>query len=119
MAIGGRDVTVEIDEAAIALFCREDAGILHDLQGKAERVTQEAKRLAPVSPHGSHGRPSGYGRSAIQYELGQDGEGAYADISTPATSPEGFPYMSLQEVGGRFIAAQPHIRPALDVIGNG
>jgi hypothetical protein len=57
MAIGGRDVTVEIDEAAISLFCREDAAVLHDLQGRAERVTQEAKRLAPVSPH-PHLRPA-------------------------------------------------------------
>jgi hypothetical protein len=115
MAVGGRDVTVEVDEAAIALFCREDAGVLHDLQGRAERVTQEAKRLAPVSPHGSNGRPSGYLRSQIQYELGSDTISAYADISSPATSPEGAPYGLFQEVGTSKMAAQPHLRPALDV----
>lgn len=116
MAIGGRDVTVEIDEAAIARFCREDSGVLHDLQGRAERVTQEAKRLAPVSADGSNGRPSGYLRSEIQYELGQDSEGAYADVSSPATTPTGEPYGLFQEVGTSKMGAQPHLRPALDVV---
>jgi hypothetical protein len=111
MAIGGRDVTVEIDEAAISLFCREDAAVLHDLQGRAERVTQQGKANAPVSPNGSHGRPSGYGRSQIQYHLGADSESAYADVTTPAQSPEGFPYMAFHEV-----TDLPHLVPALDAI---
>jgi hypothetical protein len=116
MAIGGRDVTVEIDEAAISLFCREDAAVLHDLQGRAERVTQEAKRLAPVSPHGSNGRPSGYLRSEIRYSLGSDSLGAYADVESPATTPTDEPYGLFQEVGTSKMAAQPHLRPALDVV---
>lgn len=119
MAIGGRSITVELDEAAIALFCREDPAVLHMLQGKAETVTQEAKRLAPVSPAGSNGRPSGYLRSRIEYELGEDSEGAYADISSPALSVAGDPYGLFQEVGTSIMEAQPHLRPALDVIANG
>lgn len=111
MAVGGR---IEWDQAALDQLLRSpDGDVARDLQRRAENVAQGAKRRAPVSPAGSHGRPSGYGRSQIGWEMGADGEGLYADISTPATSPEGFGYMGLQEVGGRFIPAQPHLRPAL------
>lgn len=114
MAVGGRLVW---NQAALDELLTSTPGpVGRLLQRDAERVTQEAKRLAPTSPHGSHGRPSGYGRSAIGWTMGADGEGLYADISTPATSPAGFPYMALQEVGGRYITAQPHLRPALDIL---
>jgi hypothetical protein len=111
VAVGGR---IEWDQAALRqLLTSPDGDVARDLRRRAENVTQGAKRRAPVSPAGSHGRPSGYGRSQIGWEMGVDAEGLYADISTPALSPEGFPYMGLQEVGGRFIPAQPHLRPAL------
>lgn len=119
MAIGGRGISVDLNQAAIDAFCRGDAGVVADLTGKAERVTQQAKVLAPVSPHGSNGRPSGYLRSQVQWELGSDGDGLFADISTPAESVDGAPYGLFQEVGTSKMPAQPHIRPALDVIAQG
>lgn len=114
MAVGGR---ILWNEAALAELLTSTHGpVALDLQGKAERVTQEAKRLAPVSPHGSGGRPSGYGRSQIGWVMGTDGEGVYADVSTPAETEAGAPYMSYQETGTSKMAAQPHIRPALDIL---
>ena len=119
----------------------EDGPVARHLATRAQRITKTAKRLAPVSPHGSHGRPSGYLRSHIGWELGRDAEGLYADIYTAATTPDGAPYGYFQEVGtrphiirshgnyplrnrrtgqvfGRVVhhpgtAAQPHLRPAL------
>jgi HK97 gp10 family phage protein len=114
VAIGGR---IDWDEAALAELLTSTHGpVARDLEGKAERVTQEAKRLAPVSPHGSGGRPSGYGRSQIGWVMGTDDKGVYADVSTPATTADGAPYMAYQETGTSKMAAQPHIRPALDIL---
>lgn len=115
MAIGGRGITVHVDEASVAAFGRS-APIARDLQAKGERITQRAKELAPVSPKGSNGRASGYGRSQVGWELGEDANGIYVDIASPALSPEGFPYMAAQEVGTSKMEPQPHLRPALDVI---
>lgn len=118
MAIGGRGVRVEWDEAALRDLLESPTGpVARLLQRGGEIVTQGAKRRAPVSPRGSHGRPSGYGRSQIEWNAGSDSQGLYVDVSTPAESPEGFRYMALQEIGGRFIPAQPHLRPALDDLG--
>lgn len=114
MAVGGRIVW---DEAALHELLSSVEGPVGRLLVKdAELVTQEAKRLAPVSPHGSNGRPSGYLRSAIGYQVGVDDEGLYADISSPALSTDGAPYGLFQEVGTSKMAAQPHLRPALDVL---
>jgi len=117
-APGGRGGTrIVWDEAALRELLVSGSGpIAQDLQQKAEKVTQEAKRLAPVSPHGSHGRPSGYLRSQINWTTGTDGQGIYYDIHTPATSTTGAPYGLFNEVGTSKMAAQPHLRPALDVI---
>lgn len=72
-----------------------------------EIVTQGAKRRAPVSPHGSGGRPSGYLRSKISWELSRDPIGLYVDIASPARTVHGAPYGLFVEVGTR-----PHvIRP--------
>lgn len=114
MAIGGRIVW---DDVALAELLESPTGpVGRDLQAKAERVTQEAKRLAPVSPHGSNGRASGYLRSQIGWDIGVDSEGIYADISSPALSTDGAPYGLFQEVGTSKMAAQPHLRPALFII---
>jgi hypothetical protein len=114
VAVGGRIVW---DDAALHELVASVTGpVARDLQAKAERVTQEAKRLAPVSPHGSHGRPSGYLRSSIGWELGTDAEGLYANIYSPALSVKGAPYGLFQEVGTSKMAAQPHLRPALAVL---
>ncbi|MGH3656777.1 MAG: hypothetical protein ACRDUA_08950 [Micromonosporaceae bacterium] len=116
MAVGGRGFRVVVNEAELDLLFSKSGPVGRDLQAKAERVTQEAKRLAPVSPHGSGGRPSGYLRSQIGYEIGADAEGLYADIASPATTETGSPYGLFQEVGTAKMDPQPHLRPALDII---
>jgi hypothetical protein len=114
MAVGGR---IDWNNQVLNdLFRDTSNGIARDLQAKAERVTQEAKRLAPVSPHGSHGRPSGWLRSHIGWHMDVDSAGMYADIYSPALSVEGAPYGLFQEVGTSKMAAQPHLRPALFII---
>lgn len=114
MAIGGR---IEWDDTALnQLLDSPEGPVGRMLQAKAEKVTQEAKRLAPVSPKGSNGRPSGWLRSHIGWELGADTAGLYADISSPAESPEGAPYGFFQEVGTSKMAAQPYLRPALFIV---
>lgn len=91
------------------------------LQGVLERVTQEAKRLAPVSPDGSHGRPSGYLRSHIGWRLVRDGDQLVGVVESTATTPKGSPYSLFQEVGWRKRDGTPgkhtpYLRPALDRI---
>jgi hypothetical protein len=108
-----------------------------------ERVAQEQKRLAPVSPDGSHGRPSGYMRSRVGFELGRVERDLCVDIGTDATTPDGHSYPVDVELGtrahvieskgdyplrdkhgnvyGRKVnhpgtAAQPFLRPSLDVL---
>lgn len=121
-----------------------DGPVARDLAAKAAWVAQEQKRLAPVSPDGSHGRPSGYMRSSIDVNLGRDERGLFADIGPTATTPEGHAYPLDVELGsrphlieskgdyplrnpktgqvfGRSVnhpgtEAQPFIRPSLDVI---
>jgi hypothetical protein len=140
MAIGGRGFRLDGDPHWEDELRR--ASGMHRMLGHAgEIVTQGAKRRAPTSPDGSNGRPSGYGRSAIGWELGEDAEGPYVDVASPATTPDGTPYMLIQELGsdphpidshgayplrdkhgrvfGRHVEhpgtqPQPHLRPALD-----
>lgn len=76
----------------------------------ARQVNRTAKRYANVSPAGDieAGRPPGYMRSRIRWDMGRDLIGVYADISSPArTARDGAPYGLFMEVGTR-----PHvIRP--------
>lgn len=114
-----------------------------DLAVKGERVAAEQKRLAPVSPDGSHGRPPGYMRDHIYSELGRDAVGLHVDIGTDATTPDGHPYpldvefptrphtitskgdYPLRDKHGNVFGksvehpgtkAQPFLRPSLDVL---
>lgn len=76
----------------------------------ARTVTRTAKRFANVSPAGDieAGRPPGYMRAKIRWDMGRDVIGVYADISSPArTARDDAPYGLFMEVGTR-----PHvIRP--------
>lgn len=114
MAFGGR---IDWNEAEFQQLLSEVGPVGQLLQEDGQKVTQEAKRLSPTSPDGSHGRPSGYLRSQIGFKLGRDAEGPYVDIASPATTPDGSPYGLFQEVGtSRGIKFTPHLRPALDVL---
>jgi hypothetical protein len=142
VAVGGR-VQLVFDETAMAELLHGPAGpVARMLERKGEVVTQGAKRRAPVSPDGSHGRPSGYMRSNIHWKLGADSLGIYVDVISPASTPDGAPYGLFVEVGtaphvirshgpyplrnrrtgqvfGPIVnhpgtAAQPYLRPALE-----
>jgi hypothetical protein len=145
MAAGGRGIEVEINEAELArIVGSPDGPVARRLARLGELITQEAKRRAPVSPDGSHGRKSGYLRSQIGWDLGRDRRGWYVDIRSPARTPEGAPYGLFVEVGTRAhiirarrkkvlanrkrgqvfgpvvhhpgTAPQPYLRPALDYV---
>ncbi|MCA1570787.1 MAG: HK97 gp10 family phage protein [Chloroflexi bacterium] len=114
---GGRNVRINWHEGALRELTVSPTGpVGRFMQQTGERVTQEAKRLAPVSPRGSNGRRSGYLRSQIGWTMGSDGRGVYVDIASPALSTGGAPYGLYQETGTSKMAAQPHLRPALAVV---
>jgi hypothetical protein len=104
VAVGGR-VDLIFDETALAELLHGPAGpIAREMERRGEIVTQGAKRRAPVSPAGSNGRPSGYLRSNIYWNLGVDEVGVYVDVVSPAETPDGAPYGLFVEVG-----TQPHV----------
>lgn len=143
VATGGR--IVWNDRELNRLLRSESGPVARYLARAGEVGAQGAKRRAPVSPDGSHGRPSGYMRSHIGWQIGSDSEGLYVDIVSPAESPEGYPYGLGVEVGtvahtirskgpyplrdkkGNVFGPvvqhpgtdpQPYLRPALDDIRN-
>lgn len=145
MATGGRLVW---DDAEFNKLLNSPAGPIGRLLGKAgELGTQGAKRRCPVSPDGSYDRPSGYARSSIGWQVGEDSDGLYVDVVAAAETPDGKPYPLFIEVGtvaheikshgpyplrnkktGRVYGKrvwhpgttpQPFLRPALDDIRSG
>jgi hypothetical protein len=78
----------------------------------APKVTKAAQLVAaaqreriPVSKDGSYGRPPGYARSRIAARPTVSLRGGLAyDVGSDATTPEGFPYPMVLDVGQR-----PHI----------
>lgn len=118
-----RDVT--LDDDAIEKLLTSPAGPVGEyLATLGRRVTAVARNLAPVSPRGSHGRPPGYLKTQIGWQLGHDAQGLYVDVMSPARTGDGrdFPYglaQSLEELrgahGGR-IKTTPHLQPALRLI---
>lgn len=122
-AIGGRGIEVRYNEHELAdLF-----GSAHGPTGRyldehvGPTVAQESKRIAPTSPDGSHGRPSGYLRSTIGHEVGADDDGVYVDIGSHALTPDGTDYGYIVEVGhytpaGTFVPPQSYLRDALRVV---
>ena len=122
-AVGGRGFRVEVDERALNdLITSPNGEIAKWLDSVVgPRLAQEAKRLAPVSPHGSHGRPSGYLRSTIGYELGSDSQSVFVDYGSNAHTPDGTDYGAIQELGPapdnpHPFRHTPYLRPALDVV---
>jgi hypothetical protein len=94
MAAGARGIDVQLDERALEVFLTSPAGpVARLLADLGQRVTQEAKRRAPVGARNSkYGHPAGYLRSRIGWELGHDARGLYADIGSPALNSEANPF---------------------------
>jgi hypothetical protein len=130
MAVGGRGARgafgeIRIDEAAIRDLSSPAGPVARYLARGAQRVTQGAKRRAPVSPRGSGGRRSGYLRSEIGWTIGTDREGLWVAIMSPATTSDRrrAPYGLFQNIptlygrarnGRRYpIKTTPHLIPAL------
>lgn len=141
MATGGR---IEWDDQELNRLLNSESGPAGRVMTRCGEIgAQGAKRRAPVSPDGSHGRPSGYLRSMIGWKVGEDSDGVYVDIISPAETPDGYPYGLGVEVGtaahvirskgpyplrdkkgsvfGREVNhpgtdPQPYLRPALDDI---
>jgi hypothetical protein len=127
VAVGGRGIgDVRLDEAAIRDLASPAGEVARYLARGAQIVTQSAKRRAPVSPSGSHGRRSGYLRSDIGWVIGHDGDGLYVDVASPARTGDGrdAPYGLFQNIpnlrgrarnGSRYpIKTTPHLVPALE-----
>lgn len=138
---GGR---IRINEGELQRILTSRAGpVARRLEDDAERVTQEQKRLCPVSPVGASDHPSGQLRSAIGWEMHEDIHGlvvrAGVDPSSPAndyaipvevgTQPHtieshgDYPLRNPKtgQVFGKSVNhpgtdAQPFIRPSLDVL---
>lgn len=79
-------------------------GVVKALDKAGEIVEAGAKRRAPVSHDGSHGRPPGHLKASIDRQAGRDTTGPYVDVRSPATTPAGEPYGLFCEVGTR-----PHL----------
>jgi hypothetical protein len=105
---GGRGFRLDFDERELDhLLHAPDGAVGRKMARIGEVVTQGAKRRAPVSKRGSGGRPSGYLRSKIGWEMHRDALGLYVDIASPARTVHGEPIGLFAEVG-----TQPHtIRP--------
>jgi hypothetical protein len=92
----GRRVWRWNQRALDRLLYGRDGAVYKDLERRGKAGAQMARRLCPTSPAGSHGRPSGYLRSTIDYEIARGPDGnLYVDIVTP----DGVPIAPLVELG--------------------
>lgn len=71
----------------------------------AHRIAQYQRDHIPVGHDVSHGRPPGFAQSriAVRVRVGRFGGREY-EIGSDATTPEGFPYPVVLDVGSR-----PHV----------
>jgi hypothetical protein len=68
-------------------------------------VLAAMKETIPVSSDGSYGRPAGYARSRLRLlNSGIDPAGAFIDVGTDATTPDGTCYPAIVHYG-----AKPHV----------
>jgi hypothetical protein len=93
---------VVLDEAALQVITRSPAGPVGVYMARgAQVVASAAKGLALVD--------TGKMKSMIDWQIGSDGDGIYADVSSPARSDRGYPYPLVIEFRYR-----SHLRDALN-----
>lgn len=89
------------DQGALrALLESPNGEVAKDLERRALKVERSAKRACPVD--------TGRLRSSITHEIQQDAQGLLAVIGTDVN------YAPYVELGTRYMAAQPFLRPALE-----
>lgn len=94
-------VDITVDAAALdILFKSTDGPVAKDLARRAINVDRRAKQLAPVDTGRLH--------ASIDWGLRRDDTGLFAVIGSDVE------YAIFQELGTRFQAAHPYLRPALD-----
>lgn len=84
--------------------------IAQELARRAVRIESAAKQLCPVgTPEstGKRGYRGGRLRQSITWELGANSEGLYVDVGSNVE------YALFVEMGTRYMAARPYLRPAL------
>lgn len=101
-----RDVRVVPDPQGILNTAREPR-VRDELERQAQPIVAKARRNAPTSRTGSHGRPAGYLRSRIRTRRGLDTFGWWVDVVSDARSPDGFPYGKVMD------RRRPYLRPSL------
>jgi hypothetical protein len=105
------DVTLVWNEPEVFRVLKSETGPVGLHMAKlGRRATRTAKRYANVSPDGDieAGRPPGYMRSKIRWDMGRDAVGLYVDISSPArTARDNAPYGLFLEVGTRAHIIRP------------
>jgi HK97 gp10 family phage protein len=100
MASAGRRIWRWNRSALERLLYGREGAVYKDLERRGRRGVQAARQLVPVSADGSHGRPAGYLRDSIDYEIGRGPDGdLYVDIVAPAKTPDGRPYGKFVELG--------------------
>ena len=93
-------VTLRFNDSALRAILQGPSGpVARDLAKKALFVESAAKQLAPVD--------LGRLMSSITHEITQDGQGLVAYIGSNVE------YAIYQELGTRYMAAQPYLIPAL------
>lgn len=115
-------MTVNIDDTALDLLLTDQAGPVGiDLEDRVLRVENEVVRLLSQPglgrQYGRHrasapGQPpavdTGHYRASIRQDIGKDALGLYGDIGSDLRISV---YL---ELGTRFMAPRPHLRPAID-----
>lgn len=86
-------------DAMNELFRSTSGPAARDLARRAIQVDLAAKRFAPVD--------TGRLRSSLTWRIGFDALGLFAQIGSDVS------YAAYQELGTRYMAAHPYLRPAL------
>lgn len=98
--MAGGNVTIRFDADGLRELLESEHGpVAKDLARRANKVSNQAKRLCPVD--------TGRLRSSITMDLGQDGDGLFAMVGTNVN------YAEFVEFGTRYTRPQPFLRPAL------
>lgn len=104
--IAGASVTVKFSRT----WVQEIAGKADPrMRAAAQRVAAYQRAHIPVGHDVSHGRPPGFAQSriAVRVRIGEQGFRVY-EVGSDATTPDGFPYPVVLDVGSKPHVIQSH-----------